>query len=183
MSSLTGSRALFPSSPTLTISSKPAAVIQNLPEGELEPGAGAGSYRAGWPVQISFGHHATPRSSHVVLTRHLGSASCSSSRLSFIKVLKPGQATTRMQPGCSDHLKDERLDLDGIWCSAQRLCSPAPSPFALPLGCLRCPVGTQTAVPSPRANGERWASPWCRQNGMGMEAWKLTGQTLGVSSS
>lgn len=40
----------------------------------------------------------------------------------FIKVLKLEQAITCTWPGRSDHWKDERLDLDGIWCSA--LCPP-----------------------------------------------------------
>lgn len=35
-------------------------------------------------------------------------------------------------------MKDERLDLDGIWCPAQWHCSLAPSPLGLPLGCLSC---------------------------------------------
>lgn len=45
-SSSTGSRALFPSSPRLTVSSK-SPVVQNKPEGELEPSARLVSYRAG----------------------------------------------------------------------------------------------------------------------------------------
>lgn len=45
-SSSRGSQALFPSSPTLTVSSK-SAIVQNKPEGELEPSARVGSYRAG----------------------------------------------------------------------------------------------------------------------------------------
>lgn len=111
----------------------------------------------------------------MALAWHSGSASFSSSRTLFIKVLKPGQGITCTELERSDHLKEERLDLDGIWCSAQWLCSPAPSPFALPLGCLTCLLDTQMAAPSPCAHSARWASPWCHQNGMGMEVCEAHG--------
>lgn len=165
-----GSRVLFPSCPTLTICRK-TAVVQNKPEGELEPGAK--SYRAGRPVWISFGHRATLWSSHVVVARRLGSASCSSSRTVFYEGAKAWACHHVHMAGAVGSL--ERLDLDGIWCSAQRLCSPAPSPLALPLGCLSCLVDAQTAAPSPCANSARWASPWCHRNGMGMEACEAHG--------
>lgn len=114
------------------------------------------------------------QNSHVGLSQGWRSASHSFSRTVFYQGAKararhPVQATQPL-----GHLKDERLDLDGIWYSA-------PSPLALPLGCLSCLADTQPAVHSPV---QTWgASPWCHQNRVGWRSAKLTGPTLIVSSS
>lgn len=79
--------------------------------------------------------------------------------------------------GHSDHLKDERLDLDGIWSLAQRLGSPVPSPFTLPLWPFELPARHRAPVQTvcggismvPLQRDGRCAKPM--------------GQTLGVSSS
>lgn len=167
-SSSRGSRLLFPSSPMLFLANLLLLSRVN-PRENWSPEPELGVTEQGNQFRFHFG--ITPLSgAHTWCSPGTWDRPHAPLQgLSFIKVLKPGQATTCTQQGCLDHLKDERLDLDGVWCSAQRLCSPAPSPFALPLGCLSCLVDAQTAAPSPCANDERWASPWCHQKGMGME--------------
>lgn len=132
------------------ISSK-SAVVQNKPEGEWTPELGVTEQVTSSDfIWTSFYSPELTRRARLALG--IGSHALLQG-LSFIKVLKPGQATTCRQLGRLGHLKDERLDLDGIWYSAaQQLCSPAPSPLALPLGCLSRLVDTQPAVQSPCAN-------------------------------
>lgn len=55
----------------------------------------------------------------------------------------------------------------------QQLCSPAPSPLALPLGCLSCLVNTQSAMQSPCAN--MGGIPMAPPKWGGMEACKAHG--------
>lgn len=154
--------ALFPSSSTLTISSKPAAV-QNKPEGAVQPGL----TEQGDQFRFHLGTTLLSRAH----TWCLGSASCSSSRTIFYQ----GAKAVGTWLGHSDHVKDERLDLDGIWSSAQRLGSPAPSPFALPLWPFELPGRHSAGCTQPLSKENEVASQWCHCNGMAMEIAKPHG--------